>query len=1370
MDRSAFIPSWRVVRWAAIGLLTLIVVAMVGVRIWAATGAGRAYAEGVIENLNIRGQTIEVDGLDGDLLGRLRLSSVQVSDDGGVWLMAEDIEIGWSPWALLSGKLSLEDVMVETLDVDRRPTLRASNGSGGGSSLDTYELGAGSIRTLTLEDGVAGPAASYAAAASFTLSDRTGDVDMRLTPTEGRGDRLDVDLSWSPSEPLTGQATLEGEPAGLFATLVRAAPDKPVALTVLAERRETRWILSADGKIGEDTALAVSGAREDDQLALTGTANLELSGFTEGLVERFGEQIDFDLSTRQAEDGRPFTLSIAAPSVQADASGRLTEDDGVRIIEDLDLRLSGMDAARVSGLSSATMTDAELRGRFVDGVSGYRFEGVISTPTASVGTRTVEEMQLDGSFGYDDNIFRVDTVFEADALRGVTGTVGTMLAGPLSGRIDGRYRRDRGRFDADRFTLETQAARVRGAGSLSSGPVDLAGRLRIRSAASLPATGELRWSVSGNLDGALSGAISGDLTPDLTDNNLAGLVGETVSVSGDYARAEDGDLRFSDIAVEGDGARVSGEVSIEGDALGGAIIADLDDGTLEGVSFSSLSGTLDLGGSVQSPDVDARLQSSEIVVRGVAVSNPVLTGRITLVPPLSGDVRLTGNAYDTPFEIVAVASTGEDGWTISDLKADSRDLTVSGELSGTGADLSTLVANLDVAGATQGGGTLDGGITLGGRQVDAALFGTNVSLPGITAQTADFSVSGEWPNYSATLELDGETEVLGLVSDLSLAPRVRFDLSERTAIIRGTSSLGGAQLAVVTPVEVMFETGLIATGQLSLLEGRVGFDVNWVGDDRTSRASFENLSLSRLGPLLGRPSLRGALGGNVSLSSEDGQLTGTTEIDLNGLASGRQDSPEADLRLTAGLAGDVLTATLLATDQADALNARADLTAPVITGINPFKFSFAQGQPATATLTGGGPIAPILALVGPPDMRLEGDVELDLAASGPVTELVPTGDITLTNGVFEDGQSGLFLKAVEMTARLEEQAAIVDQLTADGGDGGTLTGSGRYAYDGSGGVDLQLNQLDALNRRDLTAILSGAAAMRSVNGRTDITGDLTIDQARLNIEELPRGGYTTLDVSFEETGDDVLVDEIETRAVSLDIGVQADRRIYVVGRGIETEWEIDARVTGSPSALLIDGAANLVRGEADLVSRRFRFSEGSLRFDGPPEDARIRLLASRASGGVETIVSLTGPALSPDVTLSSNPTLPEDEILSRALFGRSPSQLSPLQAAQLAGAAASLAGGDTFDLTGPLRAATGLDRLDFGLGDGGGATVSTGSYIADDVYLQIETGVSGAPGIALEWTPLSNVEVGTSIDPEFGPRLEVEWTRDFDRLSGEPGE
>ena len=56
-----------------------------------------------------------------------------------------------------------------------------------------------------------------------------------------------------------------------------------------------------------------------------------------------------------------------------------------------------------------------------------------------------------------------------------------------------------------------------------------------------------------------------------------------------------------------------------------------------------------------------------------------------------------------------------------------------------------------------------------------------------------------------------------------------------------------------------------------------------------------------------------------------------------------------------------------------------------------------------------------------------------------------------------------------------------------------------------------------------------------------------------------------------------------------------------------------------------------------------------------------------------------------DVQITSSPELPEDEILSRFLFGRSLSQISPVQALQIAAAIRSLSGGDGTGVIDRLR-------------------------------------------------------------------------------------
>ena len=321
-----------------------------------------------------------------------------------------------------------------------------------------------------------------------------------------------------------------------------------------------------------------------------------------------------------------------------------------------------------------------------------------------------------------------------------------------------------------------------------------------------------------------------------------------------------------------------------------------------------------------------------------------------------------------------------------------------------------------------------------------------------------------------------------------------------------------------------------------------------------------------------------------------------------------------------------------------------------------------------------------------------------------------------------------------------------------------------YGFDDSGDIQVQLSGLDAFNRSDVTASVSGALSIDRRKRQTRVQGDVEINRAKVDLSRLPRAGYTTLDVTFASEEDGEQAANPPREAINLDLSVSADRGIFVDGAGVDTEWAARLRVKGPAGAPQVTGRSTLVRGEADLLGRRFRFAEGVLRFIGEIDETEIEVRADRASGGITSSVGVTGTVSDPQIELSSDPQVPDDEILARVLFGRSPSELSPLQAAQLATAAAQLAGGNAFNLVGQLEAATGLDRLDLGFDDNGSATLATGKYLAEDVYLEIESGVTGAPGVALEWTPLENVAVDAEIDPELGPKIALQWTQDFDRL------
>ena len=153
----------------------------------------------------------------------------------------------------------------------------------------------------------------------------------------------------------------------------------------------------------------------------------------------------------------------------------------------------------------------------------------------------------------------------------------------------------------------------------------------------------------------------------------------------------------------------------------------------------------------------------------------------------------------------------------------------------------------------------------------------------------------------------------------------------------------------------------------------------------------------------------------------------------------------------------------------------------------------------------------------------------------------------------------------------------------------------------------------------------------------------------------------------------------------LDIVVNSPNRIFVRGRGIDAELGGRVRVTGPLDDLQPVGAFTLIRGRLSVLGKRLELTEGRISLTGSL-DPVIDLTAQVNGDEIVAYVELTGRASDLSLELSSSPELPQDEILARVLFGKSISSLSPLQIANLATAAASLASGGSGRR--PFRAAT----------------------------------------------------------------------------------
>ena len=116
---------------------------------------------------------------------------------------------------------------------------------------------------------------------------------------------------------------------------------------------------------------------------------------------------------------------------------------------------------------------------------------------------------------------------------------------------------------------------------------------------------------------------------------------------------------------------------------------------------------------------------------------------------------------------------------------------------------------------------------------------------------------------------------------------------------------------------------------------------------------------------------------------------------------------------------------------------------------------------------------------------------------------------------------------------------------------------------------------------------------------------------------------------------------------------------------------------------------------------------------------------------------MTGRSQRPEIAFTSTPALPQDELLSRILFGTSITNLSAPEAVQLAAAVASLndpRGG--LDPINAVRRSIGLDRLRILPADvtqGIGTQLAAGKYFGRRVYVEVVTDGRGYSATTVEY-------------------------------------
>ena len=363
--------------------------------------------------------------------------------------------------------------------------------------------------------------------------------------------------------------------------------------------------------------------------------------------------------------------------------------------------------------------------------------------------------------------------------------------------------------------------------------------------------------------------------------------------------------------------------------------------------------------------------------------------------------------------------------------------------------------------------------------------------------------------------------------------------------------------------------------------------------------------------------------------------------------------------------------------------------------------------------------------------------------------------IALSNGAFSDDQTGLKIASISGLIVARGEDLRIDRLSGKTPNGGSIGATGQVRLDPAAGFPGAVHVTSQRAELVATDIVEGAADMSldvtGALGRTpDVAGRITITSMDINVPErfgsvaAPIPG--TRHVNPNATARALLALRAKAAAgangppfdAKLALTISASR-IFVRGRGINAEMGGDLRLIGSAANPQVAGGFDLMRGSLSLLGKRLVFTRGRVQFQGGPMP-ELDLVAEMSSADITARVSVTGPAAQPVFTFTSNPSLPQDEILARVLFQKSSGNLSAFQALQLANAVASLTGrNDAFE---QLRKSLGVDSPDIG-SSANGPTVGVSRAISDRISVRATTGA----------LPQDN---GVSVDLDVGRHIRLE--------------
>jgi len=1346
------------------------------------------------------GLRFEVGRIEGDIYGEAVLRDVVLKDPQGAFLKIPEVELNWRPLAWLWSGIDIRELTARRGRLERLPELLP--GDPDAPILPDFDI---RIDRLALENFKLAPGL---AGENEQRVDFGAKVDIR----KGRA-LVDAQGSFGPEDRI--KLLLDAQPDGDRFDLgldYNAASDGPIAM-LLGLDATYQASIKGEGSWSSWLGHALV-TREEPSTGRVAAFQLTNNAGEFGLLGKVTPAL-----ASNSTIGRTLAGGVAlAMSGTLEAS---VFDGTIAVVSDtLDMRGAGaIDLARNRANefeARATVRDPDWLAPAVQ-LQGGRLIALVDGPFRDLGiehqldldalvigeTVTLSRLSQTGIATFDGETLCVPLEAQSDEVLTGNPAIDARLVG---GKLDGMLTLVGSDLAANntRVTFPDLNGELTLRGDLTNGAFALAGPVKARAfsfenvglvtadAKLLAKFGNgIPWSVRANIAGIAS---------QFENASIANIAGETLRFKGSLGLGAQSPIVLRDVELDSDRLNARLDSRIVGTQT-----------TLSGEGAHVQYGPFDFDAQIADEGLRADLLLSD-PYPGAGLKDV----RLGIVP--SGDgfaIDASGGSFLGPFEGALALQLPQDGPSrieIEDLRVYRTNVTgvltlgeqaVTGDLALTGGGIDATIALSPARDGAQGfdldlksrGARFGGNFPVALDFADVEASGVIGGTSGVSSNRIEGKIAGRGLEYGALSlhAFNAKAQIVDGNGDLqaSIAGRRadRFQLkldgnfTPRQIALIAQGEYGGRPItmprrAILTALDdggyALSRTQIGFARGFTVLEGQLG------GNNTQIEARFARMPL-RLADLAGADlGLGGLLSGVVNFTQNGNDAaTGDARIKIDGFTrSGLILSSRA---IDVFAVGDLSPSELAVGARLTEDDTRLGRMDAKISGLDAASMS---GQdlssrimrgPLNAKLGYDGAAEALWRLLAIEVFDLTGPLNIQASATGSLEAPRIVGDLSSDNLRLQSAVSGTDISDVSARGRFEGSQLELSRISGVTNGGGTVSGSGTVDLadiSGSRGprIDIKVAVKDArlLNANGLEATITGPLRIVSDGIGGAIAGRVSVDRASWAL------GVAAEDmrlptIATRETGATILSDRAppaQNGGWRYLIDAKAPSRVAVDGLGLDSEWGINISLRGTVNDPRIGGEAQLVRGDYRFSGTRFELTDGRITFDpGGPIDPRLDIQAEASANGTDVTIDITGNAQTPQIAFSAIPALPEEEILSRLLFGGSVTSLSATDAIQLGAALAALQGGGSgLDPIGRLRRSIGLDQLRIVSADpalGRGTGVALGKNLGRRVYVELVTDGQGYSATQVEYRITSWLALLGSVTTIGRDSVLAEISRDY---------